>query len=66
MKQGYHGYSAGSEVISTMTPSFDYYYQNPQGSHFLMQSWAYYGLTCSFTMVNHGRSLFTSQQFDHG
>ena len=54
MKQGYHGYSAGSEVISTMTPSFDYYYQNPQGSRFLMQSRAYYGLTCSFTMVNHG------------
>ena len=31
MKQGNHSYSGGSEAISKMTPSFDYYYQNPKG-----------------------------------
>ena len=49
-----------------MTPSFDYYYQNPQGSRFLMQSWAYYGLTCSFTMVDPCLRHNRLTMVDHG
>ena len=66
MKQGNHGYSAGSEAISTMTPSFDYYYQNPYGSRFLVQIRAYYGPLPWSTMVDPCLCQSSLTMVDHG